>query len=155
VPGAVGAVLGIIVGWLVSKPLNAVVGAAFRAFNRWFDRATAVYAAWVGRLLRASAVVLAVYAGLLVLTYFAFNFTPKGFIPNQDKGYLLVNVQLPDSASLQRTDKLMRQIEEIARKTPGVKHTVAIAGQSVLLNANAPNFGAVFIMLDDFHHRLK
>src|SRR5206468_3469608 len=98
---------------------------------------------------------LAVYAGLLVLTYFGFNYTPKGFIPNQDKGYLLVNVQLPDSASVQRTDKLMRQIEQIALKTPGVKHTVAIAGQSILLNANAPNFGAMYVMLKDFHERLE
>ena len=68
-------------------------------------------------------------------------------------GYLLVNVQLPDSASLQRTDRVMRQIEQLALKTPGVKHTVAVAGQSLLLGANAPNFGAMFVMLDDFDKR--
>src|SRR5207245_807922 len=85
--------LGIVAGWLLSRPLNHVLGAAFRGFNRWFDRVTALYAASVGRLLRASAVVLVVYAGLLMLTYLGFNYTPKGFIPNQDKGYLLVNVQ--------------------------------------------------------------
>ena len=98
-------------------------------------------------------VVLLVYGGLLGLTYVGFANAPRGFIPAQDKGYLLVNVQLPDSASLQRTEQVMERIEEIAGKTPGVKHTVAIAGQSILLNANAPNFGAMYVMLDDFHHR--
>ena len=73
----------------------------------------------------------------------------------QDKGYLLVNVQLPDAASVERTDSGVdaARIEEIARGTPGVKHTVAIAGQSILLGANAPNFGAMYVMLDDFHRR--
>ena len=68
---------------------------------------------------------------------------------------MLVNVQLPDSASLERTQQVIRRIEKIALRTPGVKHTVAIAGQSILLNANAPNFGAMYVMLDDFHHRTK
>ena len=71
----------------------------------------------------------------------------------QDKGYLLVNIQLPDAASVERTERVMHRIEEIAGKTEGVKHTVAIAGQSILLSANAPNFGAMYVMLDDFHER--
>ncbi len=146
---------GMVVGWLVSKPLNFILGSIFRGFNRWFDWSTRLYAAWVGRLLRASFVVLLIYGGLLYLTYQGFMRTPKGFIPSQDKGYLLVNVQLPDSASMGRTNKLMNQIEEMALKTPGVKHTVAIAGQSILLNANAPNFGAIYLMLDDFPERTK
>ena len=66
---------------------------------------------------------------------------------------MLVNVQLPDSASRERTQAVMEHIEKIAGTTPGVKHTVAIAGQSILLNANAPNFGAMYVMLDDFHNR--
>ena len=81
--------------------------------------------------------------------------TPTGFIPQQDKGYLLVNVRLPDSASLDRTEQVMQRIEKTAGKSPGVKHTVAIAGQSVLLGANAPNFGTMYVMLDDFHHRAQ
>ena len=60
---------------------------------------------------------------------------------------------MPDSTSLEKTQAVMQRVEEIALKTPGVKHTVAIAGQSILLNANAPNFGAMYVMLDDFHHR--
>jgi len=147
--------VGVLAGWIVSNPLNIILGRAFRAFNVWFYWLTQLYAAWVGRLLKACVVVLAVYVGLFGLTYLGFTNTPKGFIPSQDKGYLLVNVQLPDSASLGRTDKVMRRIEELALKMPGIKHTVAIAGQSILLNANAPNFGAMYLMLDDFHQRTR
>src|SRR5262249_28248135 len=78
-----------------------------------------------------------------------------GFIPQQDKGYLLVNIQLPDSASLQRTERVMRDLEKMAHAVPGVSHTVAIGGQSVLLNANAPNFGSMFVMLDELPKRLQ
>src|SRR5262249_38613295 len=81
--------------------------------------------------------------------------TPTGFIPAQDKGYLLVNVQLPDASSVVRTENVVQRIEGIARQTPGVRHTVAISGQSILLNANAPNFGALYLMLDDFEHRTR
>src|SRR5262249_10899008 len=143
---AAAAVAGAVVGWFVGSPLNQVLGAFFRAFNLGFAKATGGYVRVVGGLLRVSAVVLVVYGGLLALTYFSFSGAPKGFIPAQDKGYLLVNVQLPDSASVQRTNQVMRRIEAIALKTPGVKHTVAVAGQSILLNANAPNFGAMFVM---------
>jgi multidrug efflux pump len=109
----------------------------------------------VAKLLRVSAVVLIVYAGLLGLTWWSFMATPNGFIPAQDKGYLLVNVQLADAAAVGRTQDAVRQIEEIARQTKGVKHTVAISGQSILLNANAPNFGAIYLMLDDFDRRTR
>jgi multidrug efflux pump len=147
------ALAGALLGWFVGLPLNRVLGAIFRGFNAGFNLTTGGYVRAVGGLLRVSAVVLVVYGGLLVLTYFGFVQTPRGFIPAQDMGYLLVNVQLPDSASLHRTDRVMRDIEAIALKTPGVKNTVAVAGQSLLLNANAPNFGAMFVMLKDFPER--
>jgi multidrug efflux pump len=105
--------------------------------------------------LRISAIVLLVYGGLLYLTFWGFTHTPSGFIPTQDKGYLLVNVQLPDSTSLERTQKVMQRVEEIASKVPGVAHTVGISGQSILLNSNAPNFGSLYVMLDEFHHRTR
>ncbi|MGH7136579.1 MAG: efflux RND transporter permease subunit, partial [Pirellulales bacterium] len=124
-------------------------------FNRLFDLSTTLYTRTVSGLLRVSLLVLLVYAGLLVLTWKGFTATPSGFIPQQDKGYLLVNVQLPDSASVERTRQTMQRIEEITNKQPGVHHTVAIAGQSILLGANAPNFGAMYVMLDDFHARVK
>ena len=152
---AAAAFAGALAGALVGRVLNWLLGVAFRTFNRGFDFATGVYARVVGGLLRVSILVLVVYGGLLGLTYKTFVDTPKGFIPAQDKGYLLVNVQLPDSASVQRTRQTMLDIEKIAGRIPGVKHTVAIAGQSILLNANAPNFGAMYVMLDDFHDRVK
>jgi hydrophobe/amphiphile efflux-1 (HAE1) family protein len=150
---ATGALAGVVAGWILARPVNAVLGFLFRGFNAGFNLTTNLYTRSVGLLLRVSVLVLVVYGGLLVLTYWGFQQTPKGFIPMQDKGYLLLNLQLPDSASVQRTQEVMRHAEELALKTPGVKHTVAIAGQSILLNASAPNFGAMYVMLDDFHQR--
>ena len=103
----------------------------------------------------SASLVLLVYGGLLYLTYYGFTKAPAGFIPTQDKGYLLVNVQLPDATSVEHTQRVMQRIEKLAIKIPGVSHTVAIAGQSLLLNANAPNYGSMYVMLDDFHHRTK
>ncbi len=142
------------VGWFVGRPLNWLLGGVFWLFNAVFDISTGLYTRVVAVFLRGSVLVLVAYAGLLVLTWWGFTRTPTGFIPQQDKGYLLVNVQLPDSASLQRTDRVMRRLEELARTVPGVNHTIAIGGQSVLLNANAPNFGSMFVMLKPFEERL-
>jgi multidrug efflux pump len=145
----------LVAGWFVGRPLNWLLGWFFWGFNVAFDYSTALYARVVGVLLRVSVLALAAYAGLLALTWWGFTQTPTGFIPQQDKGYLLVNVQLPDSASLPRTEQVMRDLEKTARTAPGVAHTVSIGGQSVLLNANAPNFGSMFVMLDPFEDRLK
>jgi multidrug efflux pump subunit AcrB len=147
--GLVGA-LGLLI---VSLPLNYILRWAFRTFNRGFDLATNVYTRMVGVSLRLSLLVLLIYAGLLGLTWWSFTSTPTGFIPQQDKGYLLVNVQLPDAAAVGRTQAVMKRIEELALETEGVKDTVAIAGQSLLLGANAPNFGSMYVMLADFHKR--
>ena len=138
---------------LLAWPLDRVLGYLFRKFNAVFTWSTNVYAGAVARILRLSAVVLVVYGGLLYMTWWSFEKAPSGFIPMQDKGYLLVNVQLPDAASVQRTMTVMSRIEKIAHETPGVKHTVTVAGQSILLGANSPNFGALYVMLDDFHER--
>src|SRR5208282_5926809 len=140
-------------GWFVGRPLNWLLGWFFWAFNFLFDLSTGLYARIVGVLLRGSVLVLAGYVGLLVLTWWSFTHTPTGFIPQQDKGYLLVNVQLPDAASVTRTREVVQKIEALALKTNGVKHTVAISGQSILLNANASNFGALYLMLNDFEDR--
>ncbi len=133
--------------------LDTVLGWFFRLFNRVFRASTDLYVRLVSGLLRVSLIALAVYAGLLVLTYFRFVSAPSGFIPQQDKGYLLLNVQLPDSASVERTQKVMAHIERIAHDTQGVDHTVGISGQSLILNANAPNFGSVYVMLKPFAER--
>src|SRR5205085_2081731 len=140
-------------GLVAWGPINFMLGWLFRLFNRAFDFSTGAYTRAVSGMLRVSAVVLVVYGGLLLLTWWGFTRTPTGFIPAQDKGYLLVNVQLPDASSVVRTKKAVQHVERIARDTPGVRHTVAISGQSILLGANAPNFGALYLMLGDFEHR--
>jgi multidrug efflux pump subunit AcrB len=89
--------------------------------------------------LRLSVIVLLIYIGLIGLTGFGFTRVPSGFVPAQDKGYLLVNIQLPDSASLERTVEATAAVEKIALDTPGVAHTVAIPGSSFVLNANSSN----------------
>ena len=94
-----------------------------------------------------------IYGGLLALTYWQFSHTVMGFIPQQDKGYLLLNVQLPDSASVERTELIMARIESLVHDTPGVKHTMSISGQSLILGANAPNLGSMYVMLKDFSQR--
>ena len=148
-----GLVVGGIIGWFIIKPVNAGLGVLFRGFNHLFDRVTNLYGAAVARTLRLSLVILLAYGGLLVLTYTEFVRTPTGFIPQQDKGYLILNVQLPDSASVERTESVMADIEQIARETPGVKSTLGISGRSLILNANAPNLGSMYVMLDSFDNR--
>jgi multidrug efflux pump len=150
---APGMLAGGLVGLVVIRPVNAVLGWVFRGFNRWFDRTTALYGRMVGWVLRLSAVMLVVYGGLLVLTTWQFTRTATGFIPQQDKGYLLLNVQLPDSASVERTQRVMARIEKIVRETPGVKHTVGVSGTSLILGANAPNLGSMYVMLQPFERR--
>jgi multidrug efflux pump subunit AcrB len=148
-----GALLGGLFGWFLIRPVNAGLGVFFRGFNRVFDRLTLGYGAAVGRVLRLSLVVLVLYGGLLGMTWWQFARTPTGFIPQQDKGYLILNVQLPSSASVERTQTVMADIEKLARATPGVKHTVGISGVSLILNANAPNLGSMYVMLDPFEKR--
>ncbi|OHB67735.1 MAG: transporter [Planctomycetes bacterium RBG_13_63_9] len=158
-----GAVAGGLLGRRIIAPVNAALAHVFRGFNRLFDSFTELYGRTVGRLARLSAVVLIVYGGLLLLTGWTLDQSPKAFIPEQDQGYLLVNVQLPDSASLQRTEQVMAQIDRIALgdpahpdrcpAIPGIAHTLSVAGQSFLLNANGSNFGSCFVILDPFEHR--
>jgi multidrug efflux pump len=152
---AVCAICGGVAGWVIGWPVDRFLVWFFGVFNAGFTAVTRGYTWIVGLMLKGSFAVLIIYGGLLYLTYYAFEVTPTGFIPTQDKGYLLVNVQMPDSTSVEKTQQVMKEVEAIALKTPGVKHTVAIAGQSILLNANAPNFGAMYVMLDDFHHRTE
>jgi hydrophobe/amphiphile efflux-1 (HAE1) family protein len=137
----------------LTRLLDTVFGWFFRLFNRTFERGANGYAAIVARLLRVSVVILLIYCGLLVLTYHEFTTTPTGFVPQQDKGYILLNVQLPDSASLERTQRLMERIDAVARGTPGVENTLGIAGQSLILNANAPNLGSMYVILKPFPDR--
>lgn len=146
--------------------LNLALGWFFKLFNLGFQTTANIYARGVGLMLRVSLIVLLVYGGLLYCTYLGFTRVPTGFIPSQDKGYLLVDVRLPDSASLERTQEVMGQIDKIARGAggadahhgqeggiPGIAHTIAISGQSFVQNAIGSNYGSIYVILDEFHHR--
>jgi multidrug efflux pump len=144
------------VGWAAFAPLNRVLAVLFAGFNRVFDLAIAGYGWLVGAVLRISFVLLVVYCGLMGLTYLGFQVVPVGFIPDQDKGYLVVNVQLPDGASLDRCDAVVQRLSQIARdssKIPGVAHTIDLSGYSILLSTNISNVGGMFVILEPFEHR--
>ncbi len=160
-------VSGGVAGFAATVPFNWLLAAFFEAFNVAFKAVTRVYGVLVGGLLHLSLPILVLYGGLIYLTYDRFVDTPKGFIPSQDMGYLLVNIQLPDSASAERTNEVMKRLEVIARGSsrryigtpwysrgiPGVRYTQTISGQSFLLSAFGSNFGSMFIILDDFAKR--
>ncbi len=137
----------------VTRLLNFFLGWFFKLFNGSFNWATAAYATVVGWLLRLSFLVLVLYGGLLGLTYYAFSKMPTAFIPQQDQGWLLVNVQLPDSSSLQETQAVVHRCEEIALRTKGVRLTTAVCGMSILLTANSANFASIFVILNEFGDR--
>ncbi|MFN6402067.1 MAG: efflux RND transporter permease subunit [Planctomycetota bacterium] len=137
----------------LSKLLKVTLGWFFTLFNRFFSWSSNLYAGTVGRLITGRAVVMALYAGLLYWTYYGMTHTPTGFIPAQDKGYLLVDLRLPDSASVERTGQTLSQFEKIVKEIPGIEHTIGVTGQSFVQNAVGSNFGSMFIILDPFHDR--
>ena len=138
---------------ILTRVMNFVLGWFFKAFNAVFGKLTSGYGHTVRFAIRGAVVALLVFAGLLYATYHGLKIVPVGFIPSQDKGYLLVNVQLPDSSSVERTREVMAKIDDMVRITPGVKHTVGVSGQSFLLSVNGSNFASMFVILDDFEHR--
>jgi multidrug efflux pump len=142
-----------VAGWFLSKQINRGLGWFFDIFNKGFDLVTYGYSRVVGLSLRVSVVVLVVYGGLLALTGFGFATSPTGFIPEQDQGYLLVNVDLPAASSVQRSQEVLDQLSAIALKAPGVKSTMAVAGYSAVFATNSSNWGTIFVILDDFENR--
>jgi multidrug efflux pump len=147
------ALLGAVVAWLAAPLVNRALGAFFGGFNWVFDVAINGYGKTVGVLLRLSVVALAVYVGLMGLTYLGFRAVPVGFIPEQDKGYLVLNAQLPDGASLERTNALIQELSKLAREDEGVDHTIDLPGYSVLVSTNISNVGGMFVILKPFEER--
>jgi hydrophobe/amphiphile efflux-1 (HAE1) family protein len=135
------------------KLIDRALGWLFNPFNRFFARASNGYVNGVAKTLGRSTAGLVVYGVLLALTVFAFSKTPTGFVPQQDKAYVVAVVQLPDAASLDRTEAVIRQMGEISKGIPGVKSSVAFPGLSVNGLINSPNSGAVFYTLTDFKDR--
>jgi multidrug efflux pump len=146
-------VLGTVAGWLLNGVVNFGLLRLFDAFNWVFERLTNGYGRMVGRLLRAAVIMLVIYGGLLGLTALGFRSVPVGFIPQQDKGYLVVNGQLPDGASLERTDAVVTRMADIAANDPGVAHVIGLPGYSVLTSTNISNAGGMFVILKPFEER--
>ena len=138
---------------LVSRMIDALFGWFFRPFNRFFEWSSNVYVGWVKRIVRFSAVALLLYGGLVWATWKGFEIVPTGFVPGQDKQYLVGFAQLPDGSSLDRTEDVMRRMSDIALAHPGVKDAIAFPGLSIHGFSISPNSGIVFVGLDDFEER--
>ncbi|MBB3892451.1 hydrophobe/amphiphile efflux-1 (HAE1) family protein [Phenylobacterium haematophilum] len=128
---------------------------AGQKFNSGFDWLSDKYGALTARLVRASMIVLVIYAGLILLTGWRLTATPTGFIPQQDQGFLIGVVQLPPGASLERTDAVVRQAAAIVQDTPGVQGVSAFAGLDGASFSAMSNGGVFFVKLDDWSKRGK
>jgi multidrug efflux pump len=135
------------------RGMNRVFGGFFRRFNAGFARAGDGYRNALGITMRHGTVALAIYAGLIGLTWFGFNSVPGGFIPAMDKQYLVAVAQLPPAASLDRTEAVTRRIADIALRQPGVSHAVEFAGMSVNGFTQSSSASLTFFPLDDFSRR--
>jgi multidrug efflux pump len=148
-----GALAGGILGRLIVRPVNRVAHVFFRGFNWLFARKNQAYGTAVGWGLRLSVIMLLLFLGVIALTGYGFSRIPSGFIPTQDKGRLYANVQLADSASLERTEEVIANIQKILADTKGVAHATAVPGRSFVLNAISSNMGSMFITLEPFRKR--
>ena len=161
--GAAAAVPGYFLGW----PVNWVLSRFFRGFNAGFDRFTNGYGWTVGKLMRVGLVILVVYGGLLALTGYGFGMVPGGFIPQQDQGYGVVNIQLPDGASLERTQKVTERVVDLAlgpvrpdgtrdraKGVDGIDHMIAVGGYSIFAQSNISNAGGVYVSFAPFEERV-
>src|SRR5476651_437793 len=137
----------------LTRFMDAIFGRFFNWFNRFINRASDNYEKGVTGVLRRKGASLVVYAVLVVAAGFIFKAVPPGFVPPADKGYLIGFAQLPDAASLDRTDAVIRKMSEIAKSVPGVADSVAFPGLSINGFTNAPNAGIVFAKLKDFNLR--
>ena len=137
----------------LARGMDKVLGGFFRAFNRLFHRGSEGYGKGVGGVLSRRALALLVYGGLLAGTVFLFRLVPPGFVPLQDKQYLVSFAQLPQGATLDRTEKVIRQMSDIALKDPAVEGAVAFPGLSINGFINSPSAGIVFETLKPFDQR--
>ena len=125
----------------------------FRWFNRGFERVTRGYTAGVRFMMRRALVGLALFAGMLGLTWWLGNAIPGSFVPPEDQGYYVTAVIMPDGASLQRTEAVMNRVEQIALSNPNVKDTVTLTGFDLISNGNRTSAGTMFVTLKDWDER--
>ncbi|MGA9657733.1 MAG: multidrug efflux RND transporter permease subunit [Asticcacaulis sp.] len=137
----------------LTRFMDKWMGGFFAGFNRLFSRSSDAYGNSVGKSAKRKGLMLGVYAGLAALAYLMFQIVPGGFIPQQDKAYLIGMVQLPEGATLDRTEAVARQVSEIALKQPGVAHALAFPGLSITGFTIASNQAVVFMPLKPFAER--
>jgi multidrug efflux pump len=138
---------------ILQRAADRLFGWFFRLFNRFFASASSAYTGGVSRVLRVAAVAIVLYVGLVGLTFAGFSRVPPGFVPTQDKEYLVAFAQLPDAATLDRTESVIRAMTDIALKHPGVANSVAFPGLSINGFVNAPNAGIAFVCLKPAEER--
>lgn len=137
----------------LTRGINRALGWLFRPFNRVFRRGSDSYGSVVQRVTHRAPLALALYGGLIVVGILGFSKVPEGFVPSQDKRYLVAIAQLPDASSLDRSEAVVRRMTAIALKEPGVEHVVEFPGLSINGFANKPNAGVMFIGLKPFEER--
>lgn len=137
----------------LTRFMDKLFGWFFRAFNRFFNRSSEAYGGGVRRVISHRAVMLAAYVVLLGATGVLFKAVPSGFVPGQDKQYLVGFAQLPDAATLDRTEDVIRRMDEIALKHPGVENAISFPGLSINGFTNSSNSGIVFVGLKPFDQR--
>jgi multidrug efflux pump len=138
-----------------TRAIDFAFGWFFKLFNRFFGRASGGYGILVKHTLRSSVIAVVVYVGLIGLTILGFSRVPTGFVPTQDKGYLVCLAQLPNGATLDRTEDVIRRMSDIALKQPGARNAVAFPGLSINGFTNSPNSGIVFVGLQPSEERLS
>ncbi|MGI6245841.1 MAG: efflux RND transporter permease subunit [Pseudochelatococcus sp.] len=137
----------------LTRGMDRMFGWFFRAFNRFFLRSSEAYGGGVRRVISHRALMLGVYALLLVMTGVLFRAVPGGFVPGQDKQYLVGFAQLPDAATLDRTEDVIRRMDAIALRHPGVENAISFPGLSINGFTNSSNAGVVFVGLKPFDER--
>lgn len=138
---------------LLLRPAPEKQNVFFRKFNEYFERSTKSYSAFVGGMLRKSAISMVLFGGLLVMTWLGFSLLPGGFLPDEDQGYFFLNVQLPDGASLDRTEKTLDQVNHLLGQTPGVAKFLSVGGYSLLDGIQASNSGMCIVTLEPWADR--
>jgi len=138
-----------------TRIIDALLGWLFRPFSHGFRRGSEGYSGAVTRILRHRGPVFVIYLALVGLTYFMFQSVPGGFIPTQDKLYLIGGVRLPEGASLDRTEAVVRRVSDLALSTEGISHAVGFPGLNTLQFTNTPNTATVFFPLKGFDERKR
>jgi hydrophobe/amphiphile efflux-1 (HAE1) family protein len=139
--------------WL-TVVIDSGLGWFFHLFNKGLEKTNALYVSTLRHVVRLSIVVLAVYCGLIFLTYLGFKTVPLGFIPAQDQGYLVAGVQLPDASSIDRTDAVVQKMSDIAMQMPGIEGTFGVTGFSLFTGTNQTNAATMFFPLKPFSERV-